>query len=349
MNGRPPFRVAYSADILKPDGKSIFPEMGLEVLEGHPQISTGRLAENRPELGPDQVGSFNALIIGGMKVTTASLSKSDDLLAIGRMGVGYDNVDVEACTRADMLLTITSGAVDRPMAEATIGWMLALTHHVRTKDALVRAGQWDIRSDYMGCELRDRTLGVVGFGGIGGTTIELLQGFGMDTPIAYDPFFDADKGRRLGVKSVELHELMSSADFVSIHCPLNEKTTNLIGPAEISLMKPDAYLINTARGGIVDEDALFDALKNKRIAGAALDCLVGEPITSPHRFGELENVLLAPHCIGWTHELFRDAGRMASQAMVDLCSGKKPDGAVNSEVFERAGFQKKWERLRLPV
>ena len=112
-------------------------------------------------------------------------------------------------------------------------------------------------------------------------------------------------------------------------------------------MKPEAYLINTARGGIVNEDALYDALKARRIAGAALDVFVGEPFDKPHRFGELDNVLLAPHAVGWTHELFRDIGRASCKGMVDLAEGRRPRSVINPEVFERPGFQQKWKRLRL--
>ena len=112
-------------------------------------------------------------------------------------------------------------------------------------------------------------------------------------------------------------------------------------------MKPAAYLINAARGGIVDEDALYEALKAGRIAGAAIDCFAQEPVTSPHRFGELDNVLLAPHSIAWTNELFRDIGRMVCQGMVDLSLGRQPQGAINAEVFQRPGFQQKWQRHRL--
>jgi phosphoglycerate dehydrogenase-like enzyme len=137
------------------------------------------------------------------------------------------------------------------------------------------------------------------------------------------------------------------ADFVSIHCPLNEQTRNLIGPRQLSLLKPTAYLINTARGGIIDEDALFDALSNNRIAGAALDCFASEPITAPPRWAGLDNVLLAPHAIAWTDELFRDIGRAACQGMIDLAQGRRPRGVVNPEVFDRPSFQQKWERLRL--
>ena len=155
---------------------------------------------------------------------------------------------------------------------------------------------------------------------------------------------EAKAAEAAGVRLVELDELMQQADFVSIHCPLTDATRDLIGPDQISQMKSNAYLLNTARGGIVNEDALYGALLEKRIAGAALDCFVGEPIKSPHRFGELDNVLLAPHSIAWTEELFRDIGITACRSMVDLSRGKKPRGVVNQEVFDRPGFQEKWSR-----
>ena len=167
----------------------------------------------------------------------------------------------------------------------------------------------------------------------------------MREPIAFDPFVPAEVLEEFGVRSVALDELLTTADFVSIHCPLNETTRGLIGTAEIQRMKRDSYLLNTARGGIVDEDALFDALKNRRIAGAALDCFEGEPLSEPHRFGELDNVILAPHSIAWTAELFRDIGRTACQSMLDLSGGRRPTGVLNPELFDRESFRAKWSRL----
>ena len=197
-------------------------------------------------------------------VTADSVSRSENLLAIGRFGVGYDAVNVDACTQADVVVFITAGAVDRSVAEATVGWMIALAHHVLIKDRLVRGGRWDARSGYMGSELRDRTLGVIGLGGIARATIDLLRGFGMRPPLAFDPLVNAATAERLGVRLVALDDLLREADFVSIHCPLNDHTRGLIGARELALMKPEAYLINTARGSIVDEDALYDALKDHR-------------------------------------------------------------------------------------
>jgi phosphoglycerate dehydrogenase-like enzyme len=127
---------------------------------------------------------------------------------------------------------------------------------------------------------------------------------------------------------------------------LTDQTRGLIGAKQLALMKPGAYLLNTARGGIVDEDALYQALRERRIAGAALDCFAQEPVTTPHRFGALDNVLLAPHSVAWTAELFRDIGRAACQVMVDLSLGVKPRGALNPELFDRPAFQAKWRRYQ---
>ena len=197
----------------------------------------------------------------------------------------------------------------------------------------------------MGSELRGRTLGIIGLGGIGRELVRLLAGFGMDPPLAFDPYADPEAAGRLGVRLVSLDDLLSSADFVSVHCPLTEQTRGMLGARELGLMKPTAYLLNTARGGIVDEDALVEALRGRRIAGAAVDCFAEEPVTRPHPLGEFENVLLAPHCIAWTDELFRDIGRAVCRGMLDLSRGLPPHGVVNPEVLDRPGFRAKWARL----
>lgn len=341
------FPVALTADFYDAAGKPKYRDLGLSVFEPHKQITFKPFAQHRPEIGADQIGDAAGVIVLTPKVSAATVSNAKNLLAVGRFGVGYDSVDVKACTDADVLAYITAGAVDRSVAEATIGWVFALTHNVRVKDRLVRTGEWDERSKYMGSEVRDRTLGIVGLGGIGRTVVELLRGFGMAPPIAFDPFPNQEAADKLGVRLVSLDELMREADYVSLHCPLTDQTRNLIGAKQLALMKPTAYLINTARGGIVNEDALYEALQAGRIAGAALDCFEVEPVTKPSRFSEFDNVLLAPHCIAWTGELFRDIGRAACQGMADLSLGKKPRGIVNPEVLERPGFREKWRRLRV--
>src|SRR3954463_6615863 len=275
------FHVALTADFYNPNGDPKFGDFGLSVFDDHPQISVRPLVEHRPEIMAEQLRGANGVIVLTPEVTRNTVSETDDLLAIGRFGVGYDSVDVTACTAADVLVLITVGAVDRPVAEATVGWMIGLTHHMKAKDLLVCEGKWDERSSYMGHELRDRRLGVVGLGGIARKLLELLASWGMNQPLAFDPFVDPVAAANLGVRLVELDELMRTSDFVSIHCPLTDKTRGLIGRRELALMKPDAYLINTARGGIVDEDALYEAVQHGRIAGAALDFFATEPLVEP--------------------------------------------------------------------
>ena len=341
------FHVAYTADFYDTAGKLKFKDIGTEVLVGQPHIQTSRLKEPRSHLDAEQIRHANGVVVGTPQVTARSFEGNPDLLAIGRFGVGYDSVDVAACTQSDVLIYITSGAVNRSVAEATIGWMIALCHHTMAKDRLVRQLQWNERTKYMGRDLREHTFGAVGLGGIARETLRLLAPFGMTPPIAFDPFLSPAAAKELGVELVTLPELMARADFVSIHCPLSPETRNLIGAEELALMKPNSYLINTARGGIVNEAALYEALKHQRIAGAAIDCFGTEPVVAPHAFAELDNVLLAPHSIAWTDELFRDVGRAVYQGMVDLCHGRQPLGAVNPEVFDRPSFEEKWQRVRV--
>jgi phosphoglycerate dehydrogenase-like enzyme len=339
------FIVALTGDFNDRAGVPKYRDIGLTLLADYAHIECRAFAEHRPEIGPDQIGDAQGVIVMAPAVTARSVSRPENLLVISRFGVGYDTVDIAACTSAEVLATIAAGAVDRPVAEATVGWMIALSHNLRIKDGLVRSGRWEERSKYMGRELRNPTLGVIGLGGIARKTLELLAGFGMNPPLAFDPFVKSEMAAALGIRLVGLDELLVHSDFVSIHCPLTAQTRGLIGARELALMKPEAFLLNTARGGIVDEDALYAALKERQIAGAAVDCFVGEPFTAPHRFSDLENILLAPHSIAWTDELFRDIGRSACQVMADLSVGLKPRGVLNPELFDRPSFVAKWERL----
>jgi phosphoglycerate dehydrogenase-like enzyme len=340
------FEVALTADFFSNHGQPRFGDLGLDVMQYDPKVRWRPLPAFHGEIQPESLAGFNAVLVLTPKVTAHTVAQGNQLLAVARFGVGFDSVDVPACTSADVAVIIAAGAVNRSVAEATVTWMLALTHRVRTKDSLVREGRWHERDRYMGSELRDRTLGVIGLGGIGRALVQLLAGFAMCPPLAFDPLVNPAVAGALRVRLVDLPELLRTADFVSIHCPLNEQTRNLIGAPELALMKPTAYLLNTARGGIVDEDALYRALQDRRIAGAALDCFLAEPIVLPHRFGTLDNVLLAPHAIAWTEELFRDIGRAACGSLLALVRGERPAGLLNPEVLDRPGFQQKWTRIR---
>jgi phosphoglycerate dehydrogenase-like enzyme len=344
------FRIAITADFFDEAGRARYRDLGLSVLDEAAAVAHAPLTEYHAELQAAQIaGGVNAVLVLAPRVTRDSLAESEDLLAVARFGVGYDSVDVAACTEHDVVLTIARGAVDRPVAEATVGWMLALSHHVKIKDRLTRELRWHDRSHHMGWELRERTLGIIGFGGIAREVLRLLGPFGLKETLVFDPYVDPQSAAAANVRKVELDELLATADIVSVHCPLTPETRGLLGPRELALLKPTAVLINTARGHIIDEVALVAALRAGRIAGAALDCFATEPLAERHPLAEFDNVLLAPHSIAWTDELFRDIGRTACRGLVDLTCGRRPHGVVNPEVFERPTFQAKWRRLRPPA
>ncbi len=340
-----PFAVSLTGDFFDSAGRPKFPDLGLTALEEAAHVSIMPFSSHEPEIRPEQLAGINGAIVLTPAVTRRSVEQPADLLVIGRFGVGYDTVDVKACTEADVAVLIATGAVDRSVAEAVVCWMLALTHHATAKHRIVQTGGWDARSRYMGSELRGRTLGVIGLGGIARSLIKLLEGWGMNQPLAFDPYVDAATASAAGARLVTLDELLSLADFVSVHCPLTPATRNLIGVEQLARMRPNAYLLNTARGGIVDENALCLALREGQLAGAGIDCFADEPVRGPHPLGEFENVLLAPHSIAWTRELFRDIGRTVSAGLLAFSHRQKPKGVVNPEVFQRPGFIEKWQRV----
>jgi phosphoglycerate dehydrogenase-like enzyme len=338
------FQIGLTADFLDPDGNLTYQDIGLHLIDEADGVERAFFDVHKPEIQSSQVAGFDAVLALTPLVTAATLKESDRLTHIGRFGVGYDSVDVDACTEADVVLTITAGGVNYSVAESVVAFMLALSHKMLIKDWMTREGRWNERSDHMGSELRDRTLGIVGLGGIGATLAEMVSPFRMKELIAFDPFLSEERAAELGVRLVSLEDLMREADFISVNCPLNDATRNLIGATQIGLMKPTAYLINTARGGIVDEAPLIEALKANRIAGAALDCHEQEPLPSGSPIAELDNVIVAPHAVAWSNELFRDLGHIACQQMIDVSHGKIPHGVVNTDVLERPGFQAKLAR-----
>lgn len=334
------FHIRLTGDFLGPDGKPVLWQDRFEPLEAA-AATHDFIAEHRPEVGADQVTGADALLVLTPKITAETVRDAHRLKVVARWGVGYDSVDVAACTANDVAVTITKGAVNHPVAESIVTFMLALSHHLLAKDKLVREARWGDRAAFHGTEIREKTLGVVGLGGIGGTTVKLLSSFGMAQPLAYDPYLPEGDLRAAGVRPADLSTVLREADFVIVTCPLTAETRHLIGAEQLALMKPSAYLINTARGGIVDEAALAEALRARRIRGAALDVFAREPADESNPFRDLDNVLLTPHAICWTEECFRDIGRMAVASMMDVAAGRKPHGLLNPEVWERPGFQAK--------
>ena len=333
-----PFRVGLTADFASGEVR-LFDNASLEELR-KASIEHRLLERHEPVLAAHQIQELDALICLSPKVTADSLSNSSRLMAVLRFGVGYDTVDVNACTEAGVGLFITSGAVNYSVAEAILCWMLALGHHCLQKDRLTREGKWQQKNRWMGSELRRKTIGLIGLGGIGGTLTELLKSFRTSELLAFDPYVSRDRATALNTRLTDLNELLRASDYVIVTCPLNEQTRGLLGADQLALMKPEAYLVNAARGGIVDEGALEAALKSKAIAGAALDVFASEPAIQ-HPLFELDNVLLAPHAIAWTHELFQEISLMCCQQAMALSKGDIPPGLINAEVRERKTFLEK--------
>jgi phosphoglycerate dehydrogenase-like enzyme len=338
------FEVALTADFLS-GGKLLYKDIGLSILDKASDVHYRFLDRHEPTVSADQLEGVDALICLSPRITADSLSRAGRLVGITRFGVGYDTVDVQACTEAKVALFIAAGAVNYSVAEAILTWMLALGHHVIRKDRLTRDGRWSEKGHWMGSELRRKIIGIIGLGGIGGTLVGLLRPFGVKEVVAFDPYVNPERAAPLNVRLVRLPDLLGLSDYVVICCPLTAETRNLLGPSELALMRRTAYLVNAARGGIVNENALVDHLKSGGIAGAAIDVFAEEPVGDSHPLCQMDNVILAPHAIAWTDELFEEIGRMCCRQVVTLAQGTVPEGLINKEVCAKPGFMEKLRRL----
>ena len=338
------FRVALSGDFFDEAGNPAFPEFDLAPLRENDDIDLVVL-ENAGEIAPEQVADVDALILLMPRVTERTLAGSPRLAMVARFGVGYDTVDVGACTEKDVALVITPDGVRRPVAVSILTLMLALTGKLMVKDRLTRQGPegFAARRGHMGVGLVGRTLGSIGIGNIGAELFRLARPLDMEH-IAHDPYADRAVAQDLGIELVGLEELFQRADVLCVNCPLSESTHHLVNAERLALMKPSAYLINTARGPIVDQAALTEVLAAGRIAGAGLDVLEQEPPDPADPILELDNVILTPHALCWTDQCFAGNGAADVQAALDLKAGQVPRGVVNKEVLERPGWQDKLRR-----
>jgi D-3-phosphoglycerate dehydrogenase len=287
---------------------------------------------------------FDALLVLGPRVTAATLDGSQRLALIARFGVGYDTVDTTACTRNDILLTITPSGVRRPVAASAMTLLLALAHRLPEKDRLTREGRWGEKLNYMGTGTTGRTLGVIGLGNIGREVLKLAAPWDM-RHVAFDPFLSPDAAKAAGAELLSLEALLEQSDFVCICCSLSPETHHLLNADRLARMKPTAYLINVARGPIVDQPALTRLLEERRIAGAGLDVFEREPIDVDDPLLKLDNVILAPHAICWTDELFRGIGESCCRSILDVAAGRVPKDVVNREAIERSGLREKLARF----
>src|SRR5262245_51763028 len=270
------FRVGVTHDFLGPDGSLGFGDIGLDLLDGA-GIAWEFLPASEGEIPQGRAREFDGLLGLGPKVSERTVGQPGRLKVIARFGVGYDNIDVPACTRAGVLLTITPEGVRRPVAVAALTLLLSLSHKLLIKDRLTRAGRWSERLDHTGQGITGRTLGIIGLGNIGGELASLARPLGLAV-IGHDPWVTPDDAARAGVTALPLDDVLRRADYVCICCALTPETRHLVDAGRIALMKPTAYLINVARGPIVDQRALYEALREGKIQGAGLDVFEQEPV-----------------------------------------------------------------------
>jgi len=337
----PGFRIGFSADFCDSKGRLAFPDIGLSLLEGYAGISYEFLNGYRPEYSPGQLDGYDVLISLKPRITSASLEGNTRLCAIGRCGVGYDNVDLPACTDRGIAVYITPGGVVRPVAESIVLLVLALSHHLVGKDRLVRQGRWAESTQRLGREPRDRVVGTIGLGNIASEAIRLLRVLDVRKFLAFDPYADRVRAERLGVEPVSLDRLLRESDYVLVNCPLTAETRGLMGREQFAQMKPDAVLVNTARGPVIDESALIEALENGQIAGAALDVFEHEPLSADSPLTRMDNVILTSHSVAWTEELFRDMGRIDCEGALAVYRGEAPKHIVNPQVLSQPRFLEK--------
>lgn len=343
-----PFRVGLTRDFLNPQGQIAFGDIGLSRLDTVPGLEWEFLRDEVVELTPAQIAEYDALLVLAPRVTARTLAGSQRLAVVARFGVGYDTVDVEACTQNGVALTITPDGVRRPVAAAALTLLLALSHKLLIKDRLTRAGRWGEKLNYMGQGVTGRTLGVIGLGNIGRDIFKLTAPLGMKH-LAADPFATSEQAAAAGAELVELDVLLRDSDYVVVCCALTEGTRHLLNAERLALMKPTAYVINMARGPIINERALFAALTANRLAGAGLDVFEQEPVDPANPILSLENVIVAPHALCWTDECFAGIGASAIQSIVDVAAGRVPQSVVNRAVLDGAGFRAKLGRFQSPA
>ncbi|MGW0523774.1 phosphoglycerate dehydrogenase [Crossiella sp. NPDC003009] len=318
------FRVLITTPYLEPGGEvdRLLTEAGLTTVfasAAHRRATGQALAE--------AVREADGVVAGTDAFTAEVIEAAPRLKVFGRCGAGYDNIDVAAATRHAVAVTHTPGANRRSVAEHVLALMLNCARHIPQNIAGVRAGDWEQRS---GLELRGATLGLVGLGSIGQTVARLALALGMRV-LATDPFPDRDFLAETGVPVLPLPELLAGSDFVSLHLFLDQTTRGLIDAKALRAMQPGAFLINTARGEVVDEDALADALTEGHLGGAALDVLAQEPLPDDSRLRGLDNVLVTAHIGGATTQARSRSSLLAARQVLDVLHGRAPRHLVNPE------------------
>jgi D-3-phosphoglycerate dehydrogenase / 2-oxoglutarate reductase len=300
-------------------------DAGIEILSqvAEVDIKTGLSPEELTKI----IGQYDALMIrSGTQVTKEVIEAADKLKIIGRAGVGVDNINVPSATRKGIVVVNSPEGNTIAAAEHSLAMMLSLSRHIPDANASVKAEKWE-RNKFMGTEVYKKTLGVVGLGKIGSHVATAAKAMGMKI-LAYDPFISQERANQLGCKLVDLNIIFSESDYITLHVPKTKETANLVNAETLAKMKPNARIINCSRGGIIDEDALYDALKEGRIAGAALDVFSSEPL-GESKLRELDNIILTPHLGASTAEAQVNVAIDVAEQIRDVILGLQARSAVN--------------------
>ncbi len=274
----------------------------------------------------------DGILVRACEIPASVVEAAPRLQVVSRHGVGYDNVDVEACTRNGIVVSITERANVQAVSEHAFACMLALANKIVAADAGIRRGEWE-RAAYVGTEMHGKVLGIFGLGRIGSRVARQAAAFQMEV-VACDPYVDPAHAAELRAELVSAEALLHRADYVTLHVPLSVATHHLIGAPELEAMKLTAFLVNTSRGGIVDERAVCAALRAGRLAGAALDVFEQEPVSSEHPLHDVENLLLcSPHVAGQSQESMVRMSLHAAENILRVFRGQPPSFTVNPEVL----------------
>ena len=299
---------------------------GIDILRSYAQVDVK--TKLKPEELISIVGDYEALLVRSQTRVSAEVIRAGrKLQVIGRAGVGIDNIDVGEATRRGIVVVNAPTGNTISAAEHTIALMLALARHISQANAVLKSGIWQ-RNAFMGTEVRNKTLGIIGLGNVGSGVARRAGGLEMKV-VAYDPFVSVDHAGKLKVELVPLKQLLKESDFITLHIPRTESTKGLIGAKELALVKPTAYIINCARGGLIDEEALAKAVKERKLAGAAIDVFATEPATQSILF-EDDNIIVTPHLAASTTEAQATAAKEVAVQIIDIFKGQPARYAVNA-------------------
>ncbi len=316
-------------------------EEGLAQLRAEPGIEVvvnTKLAQDVPALRKALAEADGIVIRSGTQLTAEVLEGQSRLKAIVRAGVGVDNIDVPAATRRGIVVMNTPGGNTISTAEHTMALLLSLARNVAKADASLKSGKWD-RNKFTGTQLEGKTLGVIGLGRVGLAVARRAQGFGM-TVVGFDPFLAAERALELGIESVaQLEDIWGRCDFITLHTPMTAETRNLIGAAEIARMKPSVRIINCARGGLIDEAALAQALDAGKVAGAAIDVFDPEPPPAGHPLVNHPSVLVTPHLGASTEEAQVSVAVEAARLLCEFFGRGQVRFSVNMPTLDRAELE----------